>query len=192
VIIGQSNSADERFSLFTPDGVRFSVVPGPVLGPASAPMPERLKASNASVQICPWPNRGFAVVNAKVGRIEMFDQDARFQRLADVPFPDDARFVPGSDGRVGFETSREWYKDCAVANDRLFALFSGRLGAAYSADEKFMSEFVHVFDWNGKLTTVYALDKPITSMTVDETGKVLYASSLLDAALYRFLLQQRM
>lgn len=181
--IGAANSQDARFSVFSATGRRVATVPGPLLGPADAPLAERLKATNAGIQLCSWPGRGFVVVNNDVARIEFYDQDAHLVRLARIPFEEDARFRD-SLGTKKFVWRRQWYLHCTATDDYVYASFSGRLVARYDDEERFSGEFVHVFDWPGELRGAYRLDRSIRPLVVDAIGSRMYAASLADAAIY--------
>lgn len=185
-IIGQTNSDDERFLLFSGDGARRAVAPGPLLGPSWAPREERLKASNTAVLMCSWPGRGFVIANGVAGRIEYYDTDARLVRLASVPFPSEAEFEKSANGGIRFVAKRRYYSGCATTSDYLYALFSGRSWAESEAELRVSGEFVHVFDWEGELRAVLQLDRPVLGIEVLPTGKYLYGGSILDASIYRF------
>jgi len=183
--IGAANSQDARFSVFSATGKREASVPGPLLGPADAPLAERLKATNAGAQLCSWPGRGFVVVNNDVGRLEFYDQDAHLVRLARIPFAEDALFRD-SLGTKKFVWRRQWYLHCTATSDYLYASFSGRVVAAYEDEERSSGEFVHVFDWLGDLRAVYRLDRSIRPIVVDASGSRMYAASLVEAAIYAY------
>ncbi|MGH7469772.1 MAG: BF3164 family lipoprotein [Longimicrobiales bacterium] len=187
-IVGLSASAESRFSVFGTDGSRLKTVAGQLIGPEDGPHGARLSATTAANKACRWPGRGFVIVNFMVGRIEYYDAQARFVRLAKVPFPSEPIFAPDESGRVVFRTPRRWYLDCATSNQFLYALFSGRLQTAYDGDARASGEYVHVFDWNGDLHAVFRLDRATRPITVNPGGDVLYVGSLVDAGIYRYQL----
>jgi hypothetical protein len=187
-IIGVSHSEEGRFSLFSSDGRRRRVVGGELLGPERAPQEERLKATNASINVCVWPGRGFAIVNFRVGRLEYYDTEARLVRLAEVPFPGDPAFEQSPNGGLRFLPVRSWYFDCTASHDHLFALFSGRLNSAFEGEARFSGEYLHVFDWKGELKSVFRLDRDIRAISVSPSEDQLFATSLVDGRIYRYKL----
>lgn len=75
--------------------------------------------------------------------------------------------VTGDDLRFG-------YIDLAATDDRIYALFSGRTRRGYPGFANF-GQYVHVFDWHGELNAVYRLDSAAISISVDPSGRTLYA-----------------
>ncbi len=65
--------------------------------------------------------------------------------------------------------------DLATTQDFIFALYSGRTREDYPGRANY-GETVHVFDWSGQLIHTYALDTDVLSITVDHSGRTLYAS----------------
>jgi hypothetical protein len=185
-LIGQANSDEARFSIFAPDGSRQRVVAGALLGSEEQSRALRLNATNSAIQICAWPERGFAIVYFFLGRIEFHDMEGRLVRIADVPFPSDVRFEHDAAGNAMIATPRQWYIDCTATSDLLFALFSGRLRSAFEGDSRFSGEFVHVFGWDGSLRAVFQLDSEIRAISVDSSARVMYAGSLVDARILRY------
>ena len=185
-ILGVAGSSEARFSVFSADGRRQQVIAGPLLGPDDAPTKLRLYFANSGIRVCAWPGRGFAIVNFLAGRIEYYDDDARLVRLARVPFGSEPTFRENGEWVQPRDPDRSWYFDCAVSRDNLFALFSGRITAAYEDAEADSGEFVHVFDWDGNLNTVYRLDRDVRPIVVDRSGRFLYAASLIDSGVYRY------
>ena len=94
-------------------------------------------------------------------------------------------FVRARVGVCALTTDRQAYISCSVGQDRLFALFSGRLVSDQTPyEDRSSGRFVHVFDWEGDLGAVFQLDRNVNSITVNSTGDVLFASSLADARIY--------
>lgn len=187
-IIGQANSEESRFAIFSADGKRISDVSAPLLGPAGAPTSEGLRASNAAIGLCSWPGKGFVVVYSTVGRIEYYDESARLVRRADVPFASDARFEPDSTRRIRFVEDRNWYNGCSANGEHLFALFAGRIPASFSAERKYSGEFVHVFNWNGEFEGAIALDRDLIAIVVDQAARTLFGASVVDASIWKYSL----
>jgi len=185
-LIGVAMSQDERFTIFGQDGRAERSIPGPILGGDDIPMAARLNATDGPSKVCTWPDHGFAILNFFVGRVELYDLDAQFVRLAQAPFRSEVAFEFLEGGRVQHVTSRAWYYDCAAHDENLFALFSGRLRSAFEGDERFSGRYVHVFGWDGNLKGVLQLDHDIRGIALGESGSVLFASSLVDSKIYRY------
>lgn len=66
------------------------------------------------------------------------------------------------------------YIDLAATDDRIYALFSGRTRRGFPGVANF-GEYVHVFDWHGELQAVYRLDSAAISISIDPSGRTLYA-----------------
>jgi hypothetical protein len=62
------------------------------------------------------------------------------------------------------------------------------LDAEYEGYSGSSGEFVHVFDWEGRLGSVFRLDQEIHQIAVDQDGSVLYAGSMVEGAVYRYVL----
>jgi hypothetical protein len=186
-LIGVNPSDSARFSIISPSGALIRTVPGALLGPMDAPFNERMKATMTGFFLCPWPERGFALLFTHVGRIEYYDRDARAVRVADVPFPSDG-FVTDRDGNLKPFYGDNYYKSCVVHDDRLYAAFSGRRDRDYEPGDPASSAagYLHVFNWSGELTEVFRLNPPVTAIDIPPEGGVLYATSLSTAAIYRF------
>jgi len=103
-----------------------------------------------------------------------------------VPFNWDPIFEPGPGGELAYIGRRNAYRSCSATQDLLFALFSGRLDSAYEGGARQSGRFVHVFDWEGELRAVFELDRDIAVITVNSSGTALYASSYIDAHIYRY------
>jgi hypothetical protein len=185
-IIGVSPSDEFRFSFFSGDGQHQQVVPGDLLGSEDLPVRERLRATDSGIFVCTWPEKGFAITNKNLGRIEFFSDEAALVRLAEVPFPSEPIFEPSDRGEIRFRSPREHYIGCTATQDFLFALFSGRLDGEYEGEARFSAEFVHVFGWDGRLRVVFRLDRDIHQIATNPEGTVLFGASLVDAGIYRF------
>lgn len=186
LLVGIHPSEEARFSLFTASGQHVKTVPGTFLGPEQVRLSLRRNVTIGSFNACSWPGRGFAIIYFLVGRIEFYDRDAQLVRLAHVPFPSEA-FVE-EDGEFVPARGREYYRDCVVHDDRLYAAFSGRRESAYEAPDSYAAEFVHLFDWAGALRRVYRLEPAVHNMEISAEGGALYGASLSDATIYRFTL----
>lgn len=65
------------------------------------------------------------------------------------------------------------YKDLAVTEDCLYALYSGRSFKDYGL-KKQECPYVYVYDWSGRQLALYELDLPIQCLCVDEEARRIY------------------
>ena len=186
-IIGVAGSDEARFALFAPDGRRERTVSYPLPGPENAPRRSRINAANQAIELCSWPGRGFVIAHTQFGRIEYYDQDGEFVRLAHVPAPSEPIFEPNEAGVPTFRWRRSHYIGCAASDLGLYALYAGR---DLSSEWEFAAsgDAIHVFGWDGQLRGAYRLDRDVSSIEIDVNARLLYATSFVDAAIYRFLL----
>lgn len=183
--IGVGQSIEARFAIYSATGARERVEPGTLNGSADIPERQRWLATNGAINVCAWPGRGFAIANHGFGRIEFYDQDARWMRNAHVPFPSEPLF---EDGRYVLGAG---YLDCSANQEYLFAVFGGgsNSGDLSTGDIRSASAtLVHVFDWMGNLLNVFELDRDIGAISVDPAGAILFGASVLDSGIYRFQL----
>ncbi len=73
-------------------------------------------------------------------------------------------FVMAKDGRFG-------YIDGSASADFIFALFSGR---RVEEDAANFGQFVHVFDWQGRVRTILELESDAIAIATDVTATTLY------------------
>ncbi len=184
-VIGVTQSVEARFVEFETNGKRLSERPGELNGPETAPVDQRWMATNQAINVCEWPRRGFVIANHGFGRLEFYDIAAARVRNADVPFPSNPIFDEG--GRYQLSAG---YLDCTATADHVYAIFPGRNRSnATSADEReraATARFVHVFDWEGRLRAVFELDRAVGAISVDPSGKRLFASSFVDSGIYGY------
>ncbi len=82
--------------------------------------------------------------------------------------------------------SPECYKDLAVTDDYVYALYSGRTFQEYKMSS-YDCETIYVYDWTGKLVKTYHLDVPVTQFCIDEEANVIYATANVpDPTIVRF------
>jgi hypothetical protein len=193
-IVGVAASAEARFALFSASGERERVVAGVLLGSDDIPLDLRVRATEY-INVRTWPGRGFVIAHGAAGRIEYYNADAEFVRMATVPFPSEPVFERDDTGKVTFNRDRRWYVNCAATRDLLFALFSGRSRTEYDWEgnqddweTSQSAQYVHVFDWAGQLRAVYHLDRDVVAIVLDPSGRFLYAGSLSDSRIYRYQL----
>lgn len=92
-----------------------------------------------------------------------FEPAFQVQALNGIP-----HMASGDDMRFG-------YVDVQTTEDRIFALFSGRTRRDYPGRAVF-AEYVHEYDWDGRLRRVLKLDADVLSIAVDAEGKKLFAT----------------
>ena len=183
-IMNVTLSEDDHFLFFDRAGHRTETVPGALLGADSLPLAERQRATSAS-GICVHPDGfGFAQYYFAAGRLELYERDAGGPLLADVPYPSEPIFARVQ-GRIRFREERIHYVGCASSTDRLFLLYSGQPEEAETSSH---GREIHLFDWEGRLVRVSHLDVFVGDLGIDEEGGWLYATSYLDAGVYRFRL----
>lgn len=186
--IGVAGSEESRFVLFAPDGSRERVIAHPLPGPEEAPHRSRINAANQAIAVCAWPGRGFVVANSQFGQIDYYDHSGGHVRSADVPFPSDPIFEPDAAGVPTFRWRESHYVSCTATERALYALHSGRDLASHDSETAGSGNVIHVFTWSGELLATYRLDRDVSRIFVDGDRGLVYASSLPDAAIYRFSL----
>lgn len=183
--MGWLRDPEMRWVSFRLDETEPTLLPGPIVGPESAPLSERIKAS-ANVTICAnHDGSRFAALYGSAGRIELHDSGAAFVGLADAPDSTDGEFVPGAGGRVKWDRQRFYYAGCAATERFLFALYSGREEGldrqlAYAGDR------VHVFDWDGRQIGTLKLAVPVVEIAIDSAATSLYGSGAEGNVIYHF------
>lgn len=185
-MVGRDSS---RIVVLDQDGKVAIEMPWPLLGSDSVPAESRILASGASlgVVLCPKPDgRRVAITYTAAGKIDLFDDAGRLVNSANVPFPTDAVFRKVADGRLRPSRPRYWYSGCTAGRGRLYALFSGKREADYPPPYYGSGEFVHVFDWDGALLEVLALDRPLGAIAVDSTEHTLFGVPIGEAEIVRF------
>ncbi|MGV8139557.1 MAG: BF3164 family lipoprotein [Mangrovibacterium sp.] len=81
--------------------------------------------------------------------------------------------LPARDERNGFITA-------AVTEKFVYALYSGKVmdrRTLESLSDAFLSKYVYVFDWQGRLVKRYQLDQEVRSIAVNANDEALYAAS---------------
>ena len=190
-IVGTTHHEHERFIFFDEEGRRTKTVPGALLGSDSIPLGERQRATLAS-GMCAHPEGfGFALFYFDAGRVELYGRDVDGPVLADVPYPSEPVFA-----RIGgkIRLRQDWvhYRACSASKDHLYLLYSGqRTDFNTETPLHLHGREVHVFDWEGRLVRSFHLDTPVGYLGVDEEAGWLYATSFLDAGVYRFRLPAR-
>lgn len=103
-----------------------------------------------------------------------------------------AQYIPdgSSSGHsvINDGNSPECFTDLTVTANHVYALYSGRTFKEYKYSYR-ESEYLFVYDWNGKQVKSYRLDIPICCFCIDEKGQRIYAiANLPDPTLVTFSL----
>ena len=117
--------------------------------------------------------------------------EIRKKRILRLCFDRYAQYIPDTSIPGAYSVAidgkkPQGYTDLAVTDHLIFALYSGRSFKEYkmSCSE---SESIYVYDWNGKLVSLYELDVPVNHICIDGQGKKIYAiSNLLDPLIVTF------
>ncbi len=183
--VGWVEDPGPRWELFG-NGLTPVLIPGPLIGPASAPLRERISASS-NMRLCAKPDgRRFAVLYGSAGRIELHDAAAALITVAAVPDASDGHFQRQAGGVLRWRRQRFYYSACAATNRFLFALFSGR-DARPPATGFDAATQIEVYSWDGLLKGVLRTSAPIRSLAVDSSGGALYgAGASGQSAVYEF------
>ncbi len=119
--------------------------------------------------------------SATMGILEITDNDVTMKEFSwwksaqKESVGDNGRIsaLPAKDERNGFITA-------AVTEKYIYALYSGKTmnrRTIESLSNAFLSEYVYVFDWQGKPVKRYLLDQEVRSIAVDKNDETLYAAS---------------
>jgi hypothetical protein len=167
--------------------VLSSNVPFP--GPDSASYVERRKALNGAFVCSRRDGRGFALVHANFGRIDLYDSTLAQTGRADVPFGSQPEFVKdAATGTLMFHRKRDFYFGCAYSREHLFAVFSGRLLAPEQQEPMEGGAYLHVFDLEGARTNVFELGAMVGLSDVDAEERWFYAGAIEAPLILRFQL----
>lgn len=174
---------DGRLAEFDAAGhqIRFA---GP-LPPNTWEVPANVLQHAYQGRMKPRPDRTLLVLGTRhAGAIEIYRADGSLLRRSAGPFEFEPRFgvvqteagpalTSGGDLRFG-------YIDVATTEERIYALFSGRMRAGFPGRANY-GEYVHVFDWEGDFLEALRLDAEAFTLTVDEENRALYAVRHLPA-----------
>jgi len=145
--------------------------------PVDAPTYVLEHAYQATLVVNPIRTR-MAVLTRHAGHVTIFGTDGSLVADTSGPEPFEPEFsvARGARGPVMAtdEHLRFGYLDGWGTDSYLFALFSGRRRADFPGEANF-GEYVHVFDWQGRLQAVWKLDAAALSIAVDPEGRTLYA-----------------
>ncbi|HEX7118016.1 MAG TPA: BF3164 family lipoprotein [Longimicrobiales bacterium] len=119
-----------------------------------------------------------ALATRHADRLEIYRPDGRLVAAPPPLFGFLPKFeIREDDGEPAMATGQDLrfgYIDLTTTDDRIFALFSGRTRRGFPGRANF-GEYVHVFDWDGRLLSVLRFDSDALSISVDPSGRTLYA-----------------
>lgn len=130
--------------------------------------------------LCASPNgSSFAVLYRYAGAGDLFSASGEFVKKIATPIP----FVPPAQRslfREGMFKSGETgvrlgYTGCTATSTLVFALYSGVLASNRRTREEWHEAYIHVFDWTGRLISVWRLDHGPHAIAVDRSGTTLYS-----------------
>lgn len=164
---------ENRFTLLGRDGRRLRTVGSPPPGSARVIPFVRQQAYGGKIAV--HPSRPlFVLAGHYTGQLEIYGRDGNLRLRLATPesFTPDFHTAPDGLNMARGPHFRFGYVDVAATGNRIYALFSGH---AEKDDDPYYGEFVHVFDWNGKLLKVLRLDGPALRLAVDPAARTLYA-----------------
>jgi len=164
-----------RLAQFGPEG-RFIGTAG-ISPPSRKGVPLAVLQHAYQSRMKPNPNRSLLALGTfYADRLEIYHFDGTRKVLAQGPAHFDPTFevgiLQGEPARQSTDETRYGYIDIATTQDRIYALYSGRLRNQQGNH----GDTVRVFDWNGNLKQVYDLNAAVLGITVDSTETTLYAT----------------
>jgi hypothetical protein len=185
-ILAVGPSDTDRFAVFDSTGVLLRRGPGPLLGPDSVPLRQRLETSS-QVKLCANPDgTAFALFYMDGGRAEIYDTLLQRQSELPVPFPSQGVFSRNKQSHAWeVRAPRMYYVSCTATRTYLYAVFSGRHSDFEHHIVQANSRFVHVFDWTGHFLRAYRLDHDAMAIASDGDS-VLYAMSAGSDTVHRY------
>lgn len=168
-----------RFAFLDHDGNMVGT--GGALPPGDDELPASVRQQVNQSSLAAKPDRSLlAVVTRHFDRLEIYRPDGTLVVSRTGPFDIQPEYeVRMAEGRrPGIASGgdlRFGYVGVAATDDRIYALFSGRVRAGFPPGEAVYAEYVHVYDWEGTLLGALKLDAPSLSLAVDPAGEALYA-----------------
>ena len=168
---------ETRLGLINADGRLRSEVGAPPPGDKTIAVPFRNMLYEGAVAAHPSHTK-FVVSSKHAGRITIVDAATFAETPAKVPFEFEPAYTMDNTGQyrgmgMGSSDLRFGYIDVAATGTRIFALFSGRTRLMHPGDA-YTGDYVHEFDWEGKLQRVLHLDARALGIAVDADGTELF------------------
>ena len=164
----------KRFALVDPAGKLVRTVGDHLPGNTNEPPFVRQQVFGGSMAA--HPRRPMFVLAGRYAPLlEVFDREGARVLAMEVPvtFEPDVSVAPDGLNFVRGRDSGYAYLDVDATADRVYALFSGRSSQEYRKTMH-LGEYVHVFDWTGRLIAILRLDAEAFSLAVDESESRLY------------------
>ncbi|HEX6938777.1 MAG TPA: BF3164 family lipoprotein [Longimicrobiales bacterium] len=177
MVIGVGLFASGRLGQFDANGKFLRMVGALPPGDADTP-PEALQHAYQSTLRSNASRTRLALATRHADRIEIYAPDGTLVAAPPPLFGFLPRYeVREQDGEPSIATGEDLrfgYIDLATTDDRIYALFSGRTRRGFPGVANF-AEYIHVFDWQGRLISVYHLDSDVLAIAIDPSGRTLYA-----------------
>lgn len=190
VVNGEIEGA--MFALIDKDGKVLSVSDEyPYKDDAEKNVPVRFRAMAYQGSLRVNSNGYFAYAMSSAKQVHLYKvENEKIKKVGEVidgyghyepNMPYEGAYGVAHDGK-----SPECYKDLAVTDDYVYALYSGRTFQEYKMSS-YDCETIYVYDWTGKLVKTYHLDVPVTQFCIDEEANVIYATANVpDPTIVRF------
>ena len=166
--MGVGAFTDARLARLTPSGRLVRTTGAAPVVPETVTPQAWTRAYQSRLKARP-DGRRLAVAARFADRVEIYDGEGRLTAVGDRTFgfePDDLRTEDPGAVRFG-------YLDLAVTDSRIYALFSGR---TRDEGDAFLGDRIHVFDWDGRLVDVWALDARLMAIAITPDGTRLYGA----------------
>lgn len=188
-LIGVGDMDTNRIMVADSSGLLVDMVSNPLLGPDSVSLEARRAASSGYV-MCVQPAEGaIALLYLAGGQIDLYHPDGSHRGLARVPFPSDGDWVLDRRGRVWFGKDWYHYTGCAGSRRFLYALFAGHRTDGPGGPMTRAATHVHVFDWQGELVRILAVDQELSAIAVSGDS-VLFGAGQELGGVYRYRLPE--
>ncbi len=175
-LLGVGGSDSSRFQVLDSLGQVVAHYPGPLVGDTSVPLRTRENVSTG-VKVCPSPTGDrFASIVFFAGRLDIVDLREGVVRRAQTPIKADGVFAADSLGRWSMPHPRTFYVDCVATARMIYAIYAGRRVEDFPSGMNMHGRFLHIFDWDGTLIRIFALDRPYINIAVDGDS-ILYLSA---------------
>jgi hypothetical protein len=165
-LVGVGAMQEGRLAHLSPEGRLMRVSGEAPVAPGSARRQVWHRAMQTRLK--PHPDRTrWVVVSRFADRLEIYDGHGTLEAMGDRPYD----FGPQDLVKEDPMAVRFGYIDVATTDTRIYALFSGRTRGEGQAN---FGDRIHVFDWDGRLVDVWALDSRLIAVAVTPGGEELY------------------
>ncbi len=187
-LVGIGDMDTNRIVIADSVGDLVAMAPNALMGPDSVSLEARRGNIVGLLLLHPtrwWPDCG-AVSGRWTGR-HLQTRQVGTWRWPRVPFPSDGHWVLNKRGtsrsnRTGITTPGAGHHV-----DHLYGLFAGHGSEGPAGSNARIAYHVHVFDWDGRLRAVWALDHPASTMAVSGDS-LLYITTADTGGIYAYRL----